>query len=81
MYNSRVKVSDGLILDIKFYHKYGRAAWAEYYTKKAKEKGIPCIWWDNGAFAGSGELFGILDRRNLEWKYPEVVEALMKGIQ
>jgi len=58
-----------------------RVAWAEYYIKKAKEKGIPCIWWDNGAFAGSGELFGLLDRRGLTWKYPEVVDALMQGLK
>jgi endoglucanase len=58
-----------------------RVAWAEYYINKAHEKGIPCIWWDNGAFAGSGELFGLLDRRNLTWKYPEVVDALMKGLE
>ncbi|MGF7146223.1 endoglucanase [Anaerotaenia torta] len=56
-----------------------RTDWAEYYIKKAGEIGIPCIWWDNGAFSGEGELFGLLDRRNLSWKYPEIVDALMKG--
>ncbi|HPU63884.1 MAG TPA: glycoside hydrolase family 5 protein, partial [Mobilitalea sp.] len=39
-----------------------RVNWARYYVQKATEKGIPCIWWDNGAFTGSGELFGLLDR-------------------
>lgn len=58
-----------------------RVDWAEYYVSKATEKGIPCIWWDNGAFIGSGELFGLLDRRTCTWKYPEVVEALMKGLE
>ena len=58
-----------------------RAAWAEYYVSKAKEKGIPCIWWDNGAFYGSGELFGLLDRLYYKWNYPEVLDALMKGAQ
>lgn len=58
-----------------------RVEWAEYYVQSATEKGIPCIWWDNGAFTGEGELFGILDRRGLSWKYPEIVDALMKGIQ
>lgn len=57
-----------------------RAAWAEYYVGAAAEKGIPCIWWDNGAFAGSGELFGLIDRRNYEWKYPLVVKGLMNGV-
>lgn len=58
-----------------------RVAWAEYYVKKAKEVGIPCIWWDNAAFLGSGELFGLLDRYTATWKHQEVVDALMKGLQ
>lgn len=57
-----------------------RAAWAEYYVSKAAEKGIPCVWWDNGAFEGNGELFGLIDRKTCEWKYPLVVEGLMKGV-
>lgn len=55
-----------------------RAAWAEYYFGKFKEIGIPCFWWDNGAFF-SGETFGLINRRELSWKYPEVVEGIMKG--
>ena len=58
-----------------------RVAWAEYYVKKAKENGIVCIVWDNGKFLGSGELLGLLDRSNLTWKYPEIIEAFMKGIK
>lgn len=58
-----------------------RTAWAEYYIRKAAEKGIPCIWWDNGAFSGTGELFGLLNRRALTWQFPEVVDALMKGLE
>lgn len=56
-----------------------RALWAEYYFGKFSEIGIPCFWWDNGAFV-SGETFGLMDRRNCEWRHPEVVEAIMKGI-
>lgn len=55
-----------------------RAEWAKYYVQKASEKGIPCIWWDNGAFTGDGELFGLLDRREYTWKHPEIIEALME---
>lgn len=58
-----------------------RAAWAEYYVSKAQEKGIPCIWWDNGAFYGSGELFGLIDRFFYIWKSPEIIEAMMKVVQ
>lgn len=58
-----------------------RTDWAYYYVKAAKAKGIPCIWWDNGAVSGSGELFGLLDRRSYRFYYPEIVDALMRGIQ
>lgn len=58
-----------------------RVAWSKYYTQKAAEKGIPCIWWDNGAFIGEGELFGLFDRRNNVWQYPEIIEALISGLE
>ncbi len=55
-----------------------RAYWAEYYFGKFSEIGIPCFWWDNGAFF-SGETFGLLRRTAAEWSAPEVVEAIMRG--
>jgi len=58
-----------------------RVLWSEYYIQKASEKGIPCIWWDNGAFVGDGELFGLLDRRKGVWMYPEIIDALIKGLE
>ena len=58
-----------------------RVLWAKYYIQKATEKGIPCIWWDNGAFIGDGELFGLLDRRKGEWQQPDIIEALMSGLE
>ncbi len=58
-----------------------RAAWAEYYVSAAKKLGIPCVWWDNGAFEGDGELFGLLDRETCQWKYEAVVEGLFKGLE
>lgn len=58
-----------------------RVAWAEYYVKAAKAKGVPCIWWDNGGFTGDGELFGIFNRRTLKWEYPDIVDALMRGVK
>ncbi len=48
-----------------------------YYVAAARAKGITCCVWDNGAFAGNGELFGLMDRRKCEWAYPEVVKAIM----
>lgn len=58
-----------------------RGEWAQYYVHAAKEIGVPCVWWDNGAFEGSGELFGLIDRENYTWKYEKVVEGLFKGLE
>ena len=58
-----------------------RASWAEYYIKKASEIGIPCIWWDNGAFSRNGELFGLLARRGNTWTHLEIIDALMRGLE
>lgn len=58
-----------------------RAAWVQYYVSRAAEKGIPCIWWDNGAFEGNGELFGLINRETCEWKYPLILEGLKKGTE
>lgn len=55
-----------------------RAQWAQYYFSKFKEIGIPCFWWDNGAFL-SGETFGLFDRQLNEVKYPALLEGMMKG--
>ena len=30
------------------------------------------------AFTGDGELFGLLDRKTVTWRYPKIVDALMK---
>lgn len=58
-----------------------RAAWAEYYTQKAAEIGVPCVLWDNNVVWSSGENFGMLDRAELKFYYPEIVDALFKGIE
>lgn len=58
-----------------------RADWAQYYVSAAKKIGVPCVWWDNGAFAGDGELFGLINRESCEWTYPVVLEGLKKGIE
>lgn len=58
-----------------------RCALAEYYVSQAKSYGIPCVWWDNGAFVGNGENFGLLVRNELRWHDQELVDALMKGLE
>lgn len=56
-----------------------RTACAKYYVSKATEAGIPCIWWDNNAFIGNGENFGLFNRTTFEWRFPEIVSAIMEG--
>ena len=55
-----------------------RVNFASYYTAQASARNIPCCWWDNNAFSGWGELFGLFKRADCSWPYPELVEALMK---
>lgn len=46
----------------------------------AKEIGVPCIWWDNHAYRGSGENFGLLSRRDLTWYNEDVLKAIMDSV-
>jgi len=55
-----------------------RTNYAAYYIAAARARGITCCWWDNNAFYGSGENFGILDRASNTIKYPSIIEAMTK---
>ena len=57
-----------------------RVKWATYYLSKAKEIGVPCVWWDNNAFLGSGENFGLFNRRELSWPYPDLLKAMQEAV-
>ena len=48
-----------------------RVRHAEYYTKKADEYNIACIWWDDGGF---------FDRETLTWNYPELVDVMVNAV-
>ena len=50
---------------------------AEYYANGCIQRGICPIWWDNG---NSNE-FGIINRRNLDWLFPEIANALVSASQ
>lgn len=56
-----------------------RIEWAGYYTKVMREIGVTCTWWDNGSFSGNGEKFGLLNRRDNTWMFPEVAKAFIEG--
>ena len=48
------------------------------YVAAARARGITCCWWDNNAFIGMGENFGLIDRKSLKWRFEEIVQGLMK---
>ena len=58
-----------------------RVNFSAYYIAKARSVGISCCWWDNNAFYGNGELFGIYDRSTNTWPFPEIVSALMLNVK
>ena len=60
-----------------------RYAWAKAYIAAAKEYGMVCCWWDNGEVNGSGENFGLLDRRKLQIDpaCQSAYDGLMAGLE
>lgn len=51
--------------------------WVVHYLTRAKQSGIPCVWWDNGYYSGDGERFGIFNRNTLTFYVPGLVDAIM----
>lgn len=58
-----------------------RVRWGEAYIRIASSYGIPCCLWDNGAFSGNGELFGYLNRYSCTFQFPDIIQAMMKGLE
>lgn len=59
-----------------------RAAYFEYYIKSAKNYGIKCFVWDNGAINADGDNgFGLLNREECTWYYPSIVNGIMRGAE
>ncbi len=54
-----------------------QANWAKAYLTQSTMAGIPCCYWDNNAFHGSGENFGLLKRKDLTWPEPTFLRALL----
>lgn len=61
-----------------------RVKHAEYFLEKAKECGVPCVWWDDsyngygsdGTTPKAEKHLCIFDRGELKWYFPEIVKAL-----
>lgn len=54
-----------------------RKEYAAYYVAAARHYGMTACWWDNNAFGGSGENFGLLRRTKSEFLFPEIVAQMV----
>ncbi|MBR3016252.1 MAG: glycoside hydrolase family 5 protein [Clostridia bacterium] len=55
-----------------------RVDWTAFYTATASARNLPVFWWDNNIFSGSGERFGLLDRKTCVFPHQQIVDALMR---
>ena len=55
-----------------------RVDWTAFYVATASARNIPCVWWDNNVFTGTGERFGLLDRKSLSFPHQVIVDAIMR---
>ena len=58
-----------------------RALYTQFYVSECKKRNIPCLLWDNNIFTEhSWESFGVFDRIESEWRYPKIIDAIMKVV-
>jgi len=60
-----------------------REEWFTYYFKKAYEKGIPTVLWDNmlaDPEPTDSERHGYFNRKELSWYFPTLIENAMKAV-
>ena len=57
-----------------------RVDFSAYYIASARARGMTALWWDNNAFSGSGENFGLYYRFGGYFMYQDIVDALMKYV-
>ncbi len=55
-----------------------RVEHAAYFAAAARIRGMTCVWWDNNAFSGDGEIFGLIDRASLTWRHEPIADAIVR---
>ena len=70
--------------DLRFYdaektmpNDADRVNWAKHYGYVAGRAGCPCFLWEPGGKLG----MGLIDRKNLTWTHPEVVDGFLRGLK
>ncbi|MBP0976227.1 MAG: glycoside hydrolase family 5 protein [Oscillospiraceae bacterium] len=56
-----------------------RVQFTAFYVAAARARGISCCWWDNNAFYGAGENFGLLTRGDNFYMFPAIVQAMVEN--
>ena len=52
---------------------------AKYYVSEARKNGITCVVWDNNATTEGEESFGLYNRADGSWYYPDLVKAMIES--
>jgi endoglucanase len=81
LYNRFVKYGTPVMMDEfgaldKNGNLQDRVNFTAYYVAAASARGITCLVWDNHAFSGNGERFGLINRQTKQWVYPDIVLAM-----
>lgn len=54
-----------------------RLEYAKYAAATLREKDVPYLWFDNGIIGNDDYSYGLIDRENYEFVYPQTVVALL----
>lgn len=61
-----------------------RLSYVSYFLSEAKKSGITCFWWDDGGNATSRENtynYALLNRWDLTWYYPDIIEKIIEELR
>ena len=82
MYDSFISKGIGVVIDEfgarnKQENTEARTEFTAYYTAQARHYGMTVMWWDNNLFEGDTQNFGLLDRSDCTFVYPEIVAQMV----
>ena len=51
----------------------------EYFFRRAREAGVPCLWWEDSREAAVTSRFWLYDKKEGRWGRPLLLQAIRKG--
>jgi len=64
-----------------------RIAWADFYVREARKRGMRTFWWDNGGIGlviegfNTGDHFALFNRRTGQPSQPQLINAIMHAVE